>query len=216
MVVVSLKPVKFYGSSLPRPRFYKPNSERVDPPVSILDPLMSWAEEAHWSMGGVSFTRHRLQGRIEGNIEKLRAERESVENKKVEEEMTCPGAPIVLKRKRRLADDESEDVGGLARKLEDEFDDVAEESGLKVVNKVKSKGEKLKKVEEESGLESSGMKTSGLKSSRVKMSEPNSSGMKMRRRRNEDDVANEVKLKGENLKKVVSVKRTSPRLAKRV
>ncbi|XP_059282192.1 uncharacterized protein LOC132035998 [Lycium ferocissimum] len=164
MVVVSLKPVKFYGSSLPRPRFYKPNSERVDPPVSILDPLMSWAEEAHWSMGGVSFTRHRLQGRIEGNIEKLRAEREIVENKKVEEEMTCPGAPIVLKRKRRLADDESEDVGGLSRKLEDEFDDVAEESGLKVA-KVKSKGEKLKKVEEESGLESSGMNTSGLKSS---------------------------------------------------
>ncbi|XP_071701218.1 uncharacterized protein [Rutidosis leptorrhynchoides] len=74
-MVVSLGPGKFYGSSLPRPRIYtdiKYNSDRVDPPVPVLDPLMSWAEEAHWSMGGLSFHRHRLQGRIEGNVEKLR------------------------------------------------------------------------------------------------------------------------------------------------
>ncbi|KAJ9546058.1 LOW QUALITY PROTEIN: hypothetical protein OSB04_025765 [Centaurea solstitialis] len=65
---------KFYGSSLPRPRIYtdlKYNSERVDPPVSVLDPLMSWAEESHWSMGGLSFNCHRLQGRIKVSVEKL-------------------------------------------------------------------------------------------------------------------------------------------------
>ncbi|KAL0443974.1 UNVERIFIED_CONTAM: hypothetical protein Slati_2120100 [Sesamum latifolium] len=67
-MVVALGPGKFYGSSLPRPRFYtdvKLNDERVDPPLPVMDPLMAWAQEAHWSMGGLSFKRHRLQGRIE-------------------------------------------------------------------------------------------------------------------------------------------------------
>ncbi|KAI3818924.1 hypothetical protein L1987_12745 [Smallanthus sonchifolius] len=84
-MVVALGPGKFYGSSLPRPRIYtdvKFNSERVDPPVPVLDPLMSWAEEAHWSMGGLSFQRHRLQGRIEGNVEKLRNQIEKSEKMK--------------------------------------------------------------------------------------------------------------------------------------
>ncbi|KAK4368942.1 hypothetical protein RND71_012734 [Anisodus tanguticus] len=130
---------------------------------------MSWAE----SRGGVSFTRHHPQGRIEGNIEKLRAEHEKVE-KKFDKEVQLPPrlesppmppAPMVLKRKRRLID-ESEDVGGLARKLGDEFDKVVEESeskgsGMKVeaiagrnedvavevINQVKSKGESMKMVE---------------------------------------------------------------------
>ena len=71
-MVLKLKlasPAKFYGSSLPRPRIYtdvKFNEERVDPPVPVLDPLLAWANEAHWSMGGLSFKRLRLQGRIEG------------------------------------------------------------------------------------------------------------------------------------------------------
>lgn len=196
-MVVALEPGKFYGSSLPRPRFYKPNEERVDPPVSILDPLMSWAEEAHWSMGGVSFKRHRLQGRIEGNIEKLRAERERVEkmsDKETPEKGSpppcpesppMPPAPFVLKRKRRLID-ESEDVGsGLARNLGDEFD----------------------RVEEESGLKSSGMKMSGGAVEAI--------AGRTRSRRNEDaavEVVNQVKSKGV---KVESGKRTSPRLSKR-
>ena len=80
-MVVSLGPGKFYGTSLPRPRIYadvKFNNERVDPPVPVTDPLMSWANEAHWSMGGLSFKRLRLQGKIEGNVEKLRAEREKL------------------------------------------------------------------------------------------------------------------------------------------
>ncbi|KAK3446065.1 uncharacterized protein LOC104440761 [Eucalyptus grandis] len=75
-MVVPLGPGKFYGSSLPRPRFHKDGADRVCPPVPVLDPLLSWANEAHWSMGGLSFQRLRLQGRIEGSIQKLRAERE--------------------------------------------------------------------------------------------------------------------------------------------
>ncbi|KAG8391172.1 hypothetical protein BUALT_Bualt01G0160100 [Buddleja alternifolia] len=78
-MVVALGPGKFYGSSLPRPYIYtdvKHNDARVDPPRSVMDPLMTWAEEAHWSMGGLNVKRHRLQGRIEGNVNKLRAQRE--------------------------------------------------------------------------------------------------------------------------------------------
>ncbi|KAJ4804023.1 hypothetical protein LUZ62_016589 [Rhynchospora pubera] len=74
-MVLALGPGRFYGSSLPRPRFYpdpKLNSTRVDPPESVIDPLLSWANEAHWSMGGLSFRRLRLQGKIEGSITKLR------------------------------------------------------------------------------------------------------------------------------------------------
>lgn len=181
-MVVALGPGKFYGSRLPRPRFYEnPNGERVDPPVSVLDPLMSWAEEAHWSMGGLSFKRLRLQGRIEGNINKLRAEREKVEKKSVGKKKSPllssasvghvgpspPPAPFNLKRKTRLvdeSDDESGEMGvegrvekrGLARKLDDDFDRVAEKRGEVVMGRtrsgrsteaveLKTKGRKLKK-----------------------------------------------------------------------
>ncbi|KAI4325122.1 hypothetical protein MLD38_030545 [Melastoma candidum] len=131
-MVATLGPGKFYGSSLPRPRFYtdlKFSESRVDPPPSIIDPLLSWAKEAHWSMGGLSFTRLRLQGRIEGNISKLRAQKEkefaeekSKAEEKVrkeeareeemreeeEEERHTPKAPVAQKRRRRLVED-SED-----------------------------------------------------------------------------------------------------------
>ncbi|CAI8592598.1 unnamed protein product [Vicia faba] len=72
------KPVRFYGSSLPRPRIHvnSDGSDRVDPPLSVTGPLMSWAEEAHWSMGGLSFKRLRLMGKIVGNVEELRTQRE--------------------------------------------------------------------------------------------------------------------------------------------
>ncbi|KAK9104811.1 hypothetical protein Scep_021655 [Stephania cephalantha] len=82
-MVVAVAPGKFYGSSLPRPRFYDNsasdlhlNDERIDPPLPVTDPLLSWANEAHWSMGGLSFNRHRLQGKIEGSIKLLRAAEE--------------------------------------------------------------------------------------------------------------------------------------------
>ncbi|CAI0461017.1 unnamed protein product [Linum tenue] len=78
-MVVALRPANFYGSSLPRPRFFDHTNdvtERVDPPVSVMDPLLSWAQEAHWSMGDLNTQRFRLQGRIEGNVDRLRKFRE--------------------------------------------------------------------------------------------------------------------------------------------
>ncbi|KAK3004438.1 hypothetical protein RJ639_019915 [Escallonia herrerae] len=84
-MVVALGPGRFYGSSLPRPRIYtdvKFSNDRVDPPVPVTDPLMSWAHEAHWSMGGLNVKRHRLQGRIEGSVVKLRAQREKALKKR--------------------------------------------------------------------------------------------------------------------------------------
>lgn len=157
-MVLKLKlasPAKFYGSSLPRPRIYtdvKFSEERVDPPVPVLDPLLSWANEAHWSMGGLSFKRLRLQGRIEGHVGKLRAEREKTEDRKQKlanssskgsnskraSSDSPPSAPIATKRRRFLAliDEDDEDLGGggevvkgkrLVKKLADEFDRVAME-----------------------------------------------------------------------------------------
>ncbi|PIN08705.1 hypothetical protein CDL12_18717 [Handroanthus impetiginosus] len=160
-MVVALGPGKFYGSSLPRPRFYtdvKFNDERVDPPPPVMDPLMAWAQEAHWSMGGLSFTRHRLQGRIEGKVEKLRAQREQIFKKsqkqqkvskgstasrpnkdknssKVSETPSPPPVPVAIKRRRvvGLVDEEEEEVAtkkGAVRKLGDDFERVARESGM--------------------------------------------------------------------------------------
>ncbi|CAI9089398.1 OLC1v1023964C1 [Oldenlandia corymbosa var. corymbosa] len=155
-MVVALGPGKFYGSSLPRPRIYTDvrfNDYRVDPPVPVTDPLMTWAEEAHWSMGGLSFQRHRLQGRIEGSVEKLRAEQEKLirkaqkaayPKKKIgaSTSPSTPAAPVAVKRKRRilaLLDEEEEEeeeermvekkevVRKTARKLGDDFDRVANE-----------------------------------------------------------------------------------------
>lgn len=137
-MVVPLGPGKFYGNSLPRPRLYtdvKFNSDRVDPPVPVMDPFLSWANEAHWSMGGLSFKRLRLQGRIEGNVEKLRAEREKSLKKRNKDAIanqfgdlesddefevkgkrnadvafdSPPPAPIATKRRRYMAAIEEED-----------------------------------------------------------------------------------------------------------
>lgn len=82
-MVLPLAPGKFYGGSLPRPWVYgdvKFNSERVDPPSPPSAPLLSWANEAHWSMGGLSSKRKRMQGKIEGSIKKLRDIEEEEEN----------------------------------------------------------------------------------------------------------------------------------------
>ncbi|KAM7498126.1 hypothetical protein LguiA_022540 [Lonicera macranthoides] len=137
-MVVALGPGKFYGGSLPRPRYYtdvKFNDERVDPPVPVLDSFLSWANEAHWSMGGLNVKRHRLQGRIEGSVKKLRAEHEksfkrtrkldSIQTRhKSEKGLAPPGtvrsaspspspppAPVAVKRRRVLGliDDDEED-----------------------------------------------------------------------------------------------------------
>ncbi|CAF2107426.1 hypothetical protein Bca4012_093612 [Brassica carinata] len=157
----AIRPVEFYGNSLPRPRFFdnpKFNSHRVDPPLSVLDPLLSWAREAHWSMGGLNFRRLRLQGRIEGNVDKLRAQLEKSTPTKLEsgdsdkkkkrsdydyDYDSPPAAPVAVKRRRYIdlnADDDDEEIGSedegvarIRRKLSDDFDRVAGESKIEVV-----------------------------------------------------------------------------------
>lgn len=161
-----IQPCKFYGSSLPRPRIYTNpqfNDERIDPPLSVADPLLSWAKEAHWSMGGLSVNRLRLQGRIEGNINKLRIQREKLEKKKspkakkrsgrVQKRVgseSQPPAPVAVKR-RRLLDLNGEDdeidgevekrVKGIVRKLGEDFDRVADQKERGKVRVKMSRGE---------------------------------------------------------------------------
>lgn len=65
---------KFYGSGLPRPYRYfpdDPTKARVDPPAPVNGALLEWAAEAHWNMGGVNVNRTKLQGKIEGKLDKL-------------------------------------------------------------------------------------------------------------------------------------------------
>ncbi|CAN6988040.1 hypothetical protein IGI04_001791 [Brassica rapa subsp. trilocularis] len=158
----AIRPVEFYGNGLPRPRFFhnpKFNSHRVDPPLSVLDPLLSWAREAHWSMGGLNFTRLRLQGRIEGNVDKLRAQLEkSSPLKKRSGFDSPPAAPVAVKRRRYidLNDEEEEEIclASIRRKLSDDFDRVAGESDSKAIKKpIESKSivkDKKKKTESSS------------------------------------------------------------------
>ncbi|CAM6089956.1 unnamed protein product [Calypogeia fissa] len=68
-----LKPVRFYGSALPRPRFLDGGDEdRICPPVPVNDSLLRWAKEANWAMGGLSFKKQRMQGKIEGRLSRLK------------------------------------------------------------------------------------------------------------------------------------------------
>ncbi|CAA7050156.1 unnamed protein product [Microthlaspi erraticum] len=149
---LAIRPVEFYGNGLPRPYVFDSpqfNSHRVDPPLSALDPLLSWARDAHWTMGGLNFTRLRLQGRIEGNCNKLRAQLEkstpvklesghSEKKKKRSGYDSPPAAPIAVKRRRFIDlndEDDEEEIGSedegvarIRRKLSDDFDRVAVES----------------------------------------------------------------------------------------
>ncbi|KFK35899.1 hypothetical protein AALP_AA4G050900 [Arabis alpina] len=171
---LAIRPAEFYGNGLPRPRFFDNpqfNSHRVDPPLSVLDPLLSWARDAHWSMGGLNFTRLRLQGRIEGNVNKLRAQLEHSTPVKLESEKkkkkttkrsgseSPPSTPIVVKRRRRYLDliDDDEEIGSedegvarIRRKLSVDFDRVAQENKTKPTTKsveLESSG-KAEKVKE--------------------------------------------------------------------
>lgn len=201
-MVVSLGPGKFYGSSLPRPRFYtdvKFNSERVDPPVPVNDPFLSWANEAHWSMGGLSFNRLRLQGRIEGNVKRLKAQREKhikgspekdlvlVTKGKRDASVSPPPAPMAVKRRRFLDLNEDEEVEGenegdeilvkrdvkkalrkgAVRKLGDDFERVAKDSGA--LSKIERSfsdgiGDDVMKIVDEVNVES---ETKGEKKKRI-------------------------------------------------
>lgn len=234
-MVVALGPGKFYGSSLPRPRYYtdvKLNDERVDPPTPVLDPLLLWANEAHWSMGGLSFNRLRLQGRIEGNIDKLRVEREKIAKKKKKAEkdsaskrsdldagadvvrrlgksksVSPPPAPIATKRRRLIAlfDDEDDDGG-----------EYKEEIGVVKRRLVKKLGDDFDRVAAES-------KRNQLKYSRDRISPVDGIGesvMKIVEETNGADTEGKKmnsERKGKNVGKSesgsVSRTRTSPRLA---
>lgn len=230
-MVVPLGPGKFYGSSLPRPRYYtdvKLNDERVDPPTPVLDPLLSWANEAHWSMGGLSFNRLRLQGRIEGNVHKLRAELEKVAKKNLKakkldsapkrsdpdadrqlkkaKSVSPPPAPIATKRRRLMVLFEDEDDVGVEK----------EEIGVVKRRLVKKLGDDFDRVAAESkknhlkGLKDRSSEINGVGESVMKIVEEindeNTKGKKMNSER-----------KGKNSRKVESVSvsgtRTSPRLA---
>ncbi|PON84473.1 hypothetical protein TorRG33x02_196780 [Trema orientale] len=121
-MVVPLGPGKFYGTSLPRPRIYtdvKLNDERVDPPVPVMDPLLSWANEAHWSMGGLSFKRLRLQGRIEGSVTKLRAQRERIAKNrtKLAAKSSSAGSDRSGSKRKKVINDDDTDAE------DDDYDD---------------------------------------------------------------------------------------------
>lgn len=175
-MVVTLGPGKFYGSSLPRPRIYndvKFNEERVDPPVPVLAPLLSWANEAHWSMGGLSFKRLRFQGKIEGNVQKLKKEKEKIEKnsnqrlapvseskkqsstnggskgkERGNREDSPPPAPISKKARRRsmLVDGDNDDVAGEER----------ENIRRKVRRLVRKLGDDFKMVATQNGVSQEG------------------------------------------------------------
>ncbi|CAN0915047.1 hypothetical protein LINGRAHAP2_LOCUS28906 [Linum grandiflorum] len=200
-MVVTLGPEKFYGSSLP-PRFFNDgtlNSEPVDPPVSVMHHLLSWAREAHWSMGGLSTNRLRFQGRIEGNVNRLRKfrEKQAKQNKdrvtKGDEHsdgsVSPPPAPRVTKKRKFVdlfEDEEGEEMGAKwpARKL------VAKETEAK------------KKVAESESVQRRTRSSNGIGDSEMKIAEEGSEGKK-------------TKLK-KRLRKVGEARsvRSSPRLAK--
>ncbi|KAL8541553.1 hypothetical protein ACS0TY_002716 [Phlomoides rotata] len=136
-MVLTLGPAKFYGDSLPRPRFYtdvKFSDEMVDPLSSIMGPLLAWAEEAYWSMGGLNAKRHRLQGRIEGNVEKLRKQQKVIFDQSpkpqksfkggVSETPAPPSAPVAMKSGMPIAEGgergEAMAAAGMGEKCTDE------------------------------------------------------------------------------------------------
>ncbi|KAK9664205.1 hypothetical protein RND81_14G025900 [Saponaria officinalis] len=177
-MVLPLGPGKFYGTSLPRPRFYtdvKFSDERVDPPTPVNDALLSWANEAHWSMGGLSLKRIRLQGKIEGNVEKLRKEREKIMKNTPKKRSldSPPPAPVSKKLRSRMVgaedkdkdeDEKVEEIGGvrrkrrrLVRKLGNEFEMVADENQKSDKSAVnvgpKNRRRKMVLVEEEDAID---------------------------------------------------------------
>lgn len=163
-MVVALGPGRFYGSSLPRPRYYpdpKLNSIRVDPPESVMDPFLSWANDAHWSMGGLSSRRLRLQGRIEGSITKLRKSMSPKKRKTLTrftkqrlaslEEDDDEVYDSDSEEEEELEEEEEEEIEVIskkrkrARRLGDEFDRIAEEAKKKVSKRGKGQKKEVEK-----------------------------------------------------------------------
>ncbi|MCE3216979.1 hypothetical protein HAX54_009830 [Datura stramonium] len=89
---------------------------------------MSWAEEAHWSRGSLASSIPSSRP-IEGNIKKLRAEREKIEKKAIRK-VAHEGFVSSLMQRRR----------GMMGRTRSGRNKEAEE-----VKKLKTKGRKLKK-----------------------------------------------------------------------
>ncbi|KAJ0231272.1 hypothetical protein HA466_0299430 [Hirschfeldia incana] len=139
--IAIIRSVEFYGNALPRPHF---NSHRTDPPLPVLDPLLSsCARDAHWS----------TRGRNEGNL-RAQLGNSSPGDSEKKRSSGCdspPTAPVAVKRRRYLdlndnEEEEEEDKGVAARiirNLSDDFERVAGES--KIIKKsIESAGKRLK------------------------------------------------------------------------
>ncbi|GAQ87604.1 hypothetical protein KFL_003640060 [Klebsormidium nitens] len=113
---------KFYGSGLPRPYRYFPDDpakSRVDPPGTVNGALLEWAAEAHWNMGGLNVTRKKLQGKIEGKLDKL--------DKEQKKRSSSSAKKSSAKRRRQDPDSDAEDERVL-KQLEEEDESQEEES----------------------------------------------------------------------------------------
>lgn len=161
-MVVPLKLTQFYGHSVPRPRIYadvKFSEQRVDPPPSVNEALLSWAADANWSMGGLSLKRLRGQGKLEGSARRLRAQPEEEEEEEVEAE--CHGGDdktkIVAKKagasgglgEKGKRDEEAvgaASVKKLRKKEMDEKDGETETSGSVSVSQEKKKSSKVRSI----------------------------------------------------------------------
>ncbi|GLT35176.1 hypothetical protein SLA2020_096500 [Shorea laevis] len=178
-MVVPLGPGKFYGGSLPRPRFYsdtKFNPDRVDPPLPVMEPLLSWANEAHWSMGGLSFKRLRLQGRIEGNVNKLRRQIEKLQKNSPDKDSTVdrpgskskraasispPPAPAAVKRRRYLALSDSDSDSEGNDRSDGEFMPKKEKMAFRR-GAVRKLGDDFERVARESSSAAKGKSSNGV------------------------------------------------------
>lgn len=193
--------------------------------MPVTDPLMSWANEAHWSMGGLSFKRLRLQGKIEGNVNKLRAEREklfkklncspvaigsksnNVSGSKRAASVSPPPAPVAAKRRRFLAmiEEEEESAG------EEEVETGNRWVRRRLVKKLGDDFDKVALENERSEISDSGNR--GEKGSPLKGSGDRSDSMVLRTRSrkfekrddDDDDDADDV------MKVVEEVKKWSPK-----
>ncbi|XAR55510.1 hypothetical protein NMG60_11035594 [Bertholletia excelsa] len=141
-MVVSIGPGKLYTD-------VKFKNDRIDPQPPVTDPLISWAEEAHWSMGGLSFNCLRLQGPMEGRATSSVPIIKKISSDSKSSSPCAPPAPLATKLRRFMAliDEEDgaekekekekcrrdDDVGVgkrrmPARKLSEDFDQAAKSS----------------------------------------------------------------------------------------
>lgn len=160
-MVVPLKLTRFYGHSVPRPRIYadvKFSEQRVDPPPSVNEALLSWAANANWSMGGLSLKRLRAQGKLEGSARRLRAQLEEEEEVVAERHRGYDKTKFVAKKKagasdgfgeKRKRDEEAVEatpVKRLRKKKMNEKDGEAETPGSISVSQEKKKTSKVSSI----------------------------------------------------------------------